>query len=96
MATRNNVALFDLSYYTKMYLTGPDAAEAADWLFTANTDNDPDRVIYSCSLNGRGGVEADVTVTPLEEGLGTLVGPILKVIFNYKILRPLTCKNTTS
>jgi sarcosine dehydrogenase len=77
-AARNNVALFDLSYFTKMYLTGPDAEEAADWLFTADTDKEPGRVVYTCSLNSKGGVEADVTVTPLEEGVGTLVGPILK------------------
>nr|XP_968443.1 PREDICTED: sarcosine dehydrogenase, mitochondrial [Tribolium castaneum] len=77
-AARNNVALFDLSYFTKMYLTGPDAEKAADWIFTADTDKEPGRVVYTCSLNSRGGVEADVTVTALEEGVGTLVGPILK------------------
>lgn len=62
-----------------MYLTGPDAEEAADWLFTADTDKEPGRVVYTCALNSKGGVETDVTVTPLEEGVGTLVGPILKV-----------------
>ncbi|XP_018560905.1 sarcosine dehydrogenase, mitochondrial [Anoplophora glabripennis] len=78
LATRNNVALFDLSSYTKMYLAGPDAEEAADWLFTADVGREPGSVVHTCSLNTRGGVEADVTVIPLEEGAGTLVGPILK------------------
>ncbi|KAJ8975141.1 hypothetical protein NQ317_015275, partial [Molorchus minor] len=78
LAARNNVALFDLSCYTKMYLAGPDAEEAADWLFTGNLDKQPGTVVYTCSLNSRGGVETDVTVIPLEEGGGTLVGPILK------------------
>ncbi|XP_023012335.2 sarcosine dehydrogenase [Leptinotarsa decemlineata] len=78
LAARNNVALFNLTCYTKMYLAGPDAEEAADWLFTANVDREPGSIIYTCSLNSRGGVEADVTVIPLEEGAGTLVGPILK------------------
>lgn len=79
LAARNNVALFDLSYFTKMYLTGPDSQEAADWLFTANVDRIPNRVIYTCALNAKGGIEADVRVIKLQQGLGTLVGPILKV-----------------
>lgn len=79
LAARNNVALFDLTCYTKMYLTGPDAEEAADWLFTANVDKEPGSIIYTCSLNSMGGVETDCTVIPLGEGVGTLVGPILKV-----------------
>ncbi|XP_017784647.1 PREDICTED: sarcosine dehydrogenase, mitochondrial [Nicrophorus vespilloides] len=78
LAARNNVALFDLSYFTKLYLTGPDAQEAADWLFTANTDREPEKVVYTCSLNSKGGVEADCTVMPLVQGAGRLVGPILK------------------
>lgn len=88
-AARNNVAVFDLSYFTKMYLTGPDAEKAADWLFTADTDKEPGRVVYTCALNKKGGVEADVTVTALEEGVGTLVGPILKVL-----IQQLKKKNT--
>ncbi|XP_072386049.1 sarcosine dehydrogenase, mitochondrial [Diabrotica undecimpunctata] len=78
LAARNNVAMFDLTCYAKMYLAGPDAEEAADWLFTANVDREPGSIIYTCSLNSRGYVESDVTVIPLEEGAGTLVGPILK------------------
>lgn len=66
-----------------MYLTGPDAQEAADWLFTADTDKEPGHVVYTCSLNSKGGIEADVIVIPLQEGVGTLVGPILKVNFFF-------------
>ncbi|KAK9727710.1 FAD dependent oxidoreductase [Popillia japonica] len=78
LACRNNAVLFDMSYFAKMYLTGPEAQKAANWLFTANTDREPDRVHYTCALNESGGVEADLTVTPLKEGVGRLVGPILK------------------
>ena len=81
LACRNNAALFDLSYFAKLYLTGPDAKQAADWLFTANTDKEPDGVTYTCSLNDNGGVEADLVVMPLKEGVGRLVGPILKASF---------------
>lgn len=81
-----------------MYLTGPDSQEAADWLFTANVDRVPNRVVYTCALNAKGGIEADVRVIKLQQGLGTLVGPILKVIsarnlegslLNLRILRGL-------
>lgn len=84
-----------------MYLAGPDAVEAADWLFTANVDKEPGSIIYTCSLNSRGHVEADVTVIPLEEGQGTLVGPIFKVrftlsLFLYLIFVPFREKVTIS
>ncbi|KAK9875708.1 hypothetical protein WA026_009505 [Henosepilachna vigintioctopunctata] len=78
LSIRNSVGLFNLSHFTKMYLTGADAQEAADWLFTVDTDLGPGRVAYSCLLNRKGGIEADCTVTQLNEGLGTLVGPIIK------------------
>ncbi|KAF7276911.1 hypothetical protein GWI33_009661, partial [Rhynchophorus ferrugineus] len=78
LAARTNVALFNLSCYTKMYLAGPDAEAAANWLFTADLSQKPGNVHYTLSLNSRGGIESDVTVTTLEEGGGTLVGPILK------------------
>lgn len=79
MACRTRAAIFNMSYFAKFYLAGPEARDAADWLFTANTKREPEKVIYTCLLNSKGGVEADVTVTPLSQGVGTLVGPILKV-----------------
>lgn len=83
LACRENVAVFDLSYFAKFYLTGPNAKEAADWLFTANTDKDHEKAVYTCALNASGGVEGDMTVMPLQQGVGRLVGPILKVrLFN--------------
>lgn len=87
MSARNNVALFNISSFTKMYLAGPDAVEAANWLFTANVDREPGSVIYTCSLNSRGKVETDCTVVPLEEGVGTLVGPILKVRYTFSFMK---------
>lgn len=81
LAARSNAALFDMSYFSKMYLTGSEAQLAAEWLFTANTDRELEKVVYTCSLNKFGGVEADMTVVGLNQGLGTLVGPILKVSF---------------
>lgn len=36
------------------------------------------RTIYTCALNNRGGVEIDLTVTPVEAGIGELHDPIFK------------------
>lgn len=36
------------------------------------------RTIYTCALNDRGGVEIDLTVTPIEAGIGELHDPIFK------------------
>lgn len=62
-----------------MYLTGPDAQKAADWLFTADTNSELQRVVYTCALNQRGGIEAEAAVLSLNEEVHTLVGPKLKV-----------------
>lgn len=35
------MAVFDMSYFGKFYLTGPDAKKAADWLFTADVNKKP-------------------------------------------------------
>ena len=34
LTCRNGVAAFNMSYFGKYYLTGPDAQKAADWIFT--------------------------------------------------------------
>lgn len=36
------------------------------------------RTVYTCALNDRGGVEIDLTVTPVEAGIGELHDPIFK------------------
>lgn len=44
------------------------------------------RTIYTCALNNRGGVEIDLTVTPIDAGVEELHDPIYKgrrgLIFN--------------
>lgn len=62
----------------KFYLSGPDAQAAADWLFTADTRTPVGEIVYTCLLNGKGNVEADVLVTAVETGSSGLIDPILK------------------
>ncbi|KAJ4441684.1 hypothetical protein ANN_11542, partial [Periplaneta americana] len=78
LACREEVAVFDMSSLGKFYLSGADAQKAADWLFTADTNRPFGRTVYTCALNSRGGVEADVTVTAIETGTGGQIDPIFK------------------
>ncbi|OXU31337.1 hypothetical protein TSAR_012682 [Trichomalopsis sarcophagae] len=78
LSCRNNAALFDMSYFGKFYLCGPDAQKAADYIFTAKTDSDIDRTVYTCILNKHGGTEADCTITWILPGSSGVVDPIFK------------------
>lgn len=78
LACRENVALFDMSYFSKLYLCGPDTQDAADWLFTADTNGPLNQTAYSCLLNKQGGVEADLLVSSINTGTGTQADPVFK------------------
>lgn len=39
---RNQTSLFDISYFCKILLTGPDAKAAIDWICTADMDKPVD------------------------------------------------------
>ena len=79
LACREEAAVFDLSSLGKYYLCGPDAQKAANYLFTADTNQQLDKTVYSCMLNSKGGIEGDVTATAIETGKGGLIDPIFKV-----------------
>ncbi|XP_041973675.1 sarcosine dehydrogenase, mitochondrial [Aricia agestis] len=78
LACRNAAAMFNMSYYGKFYLTGPDAQRVAGLAFTADLANTENKVVYSLLLNDKGGVEADLTVSILDGGSGQLHEPIFK------------------
>ncbi|KAE8582310.1 hypothetical protein XENTR_v10020074 [Xenopus tropicalis] len=67
---RNQAAVFNMSYFGKFYLLGPDAKKAANWLFTADINKPPGTTVYTCMLNKQGGAESDLTVSCLEPGTG--------------------------
>lgn len=78
LACRTNVALFNMSYFGKFYLCGPEVQEAADYLFSSNTRRDFNRIVYTCMLNHKGGIEGDCTVTAIEPGSSGIVDPLFK------------------
>ncbi|XP_058806146.1 sarcosine dehydrogenase, mitochondrial [Phymastichus coffea] len=78
LACRNNAVLFDMSYFGKFYLCGPDVPAAADYIFTGNTGADIDRTVYTCVLNNQGGTESDCTMTWILPRSHGIADPIFK------------------
>ncbi|HEX5188288.1 MAG TPA: FAD-dependent oxidoreductase [Streptosporangiaceae bacterium] len=64
-ATREAVAVFDQTSFSKYLVTGPEALAALQWLCTADVDVPPGKTVYTGMLNRGGRYEADVTVTRL-------------------------------
>jgi 4-methylaminobutanoate oxidase (formaldehyde-forming) len=66
-AVRDAVAWFDQSSMAKFLVQGRDAARVLNRLGTADVDREIGRVVYTQWLNAAGGIEADLTVTRLDE-----------------------------
>jgi 4-methylaminobutanoate oxidase (formaldehyde-forming) len=66
-ATREGVALYDQSSFTKIVVKGPDAAKVLDYVSANDVAGPVGRVVYTQWLNDRGGIEADLTITRLSE-----------------------------
>ncbi len=66
-AARERVCLFDLTPFTKLEVSGPGSLSFLQHLAANQMDRPPGRITYTSLLNRRGGMEADLTVTRLEE-----------------------------
>ena len=66
-AVREAVGLFDQSSFAKFRLEGRDAINVLNNVCANDVDQRPGRIIYTQWLNERGGIEADLTVTRLDE-----------------------------
>jgi glycine cleavage system aminomethyltransferase T/glycine/D-amino acid oxidase-like deaminating enzyme len=76
-ATREAVALYDLSTYAKFLVQGRDALRGLQRLCTSDLDVAPGRIVYTMLCNERGGIEMDPTVTRLGEDLFMVLAPTL-------------------
>jgi 4-methylaminobutanoate oxidase (formaldehyde-forming) len=76
-ATREGVALFDLSTYAKFIVQGPEAVAGLQRLCTADVDVAVGRIVYTLLCNERGGIEMDPTVTRLSEDRFLVLAPTL-------------------
>ena len=66
-AVRNAVGLFDQSSFAKFLLQGGDAVTVLNRICANDIDVAPGRIVYTQWLNERGGIEADLTVTRLND-----------------------------
>jgi 4-methylaminobutanoate oxidase (formaldehyde-forming) len=66
-AVRQAVGLFDQTSFGKQLVQGPDAEAALNRICANDVSVEPGRLVYTQWLNDRGGIEADVTVTRLDE-----------------------------
>ena len=67
VATRQAVAVYDQTSFSKYLVTGPDAESALQWLCTGDVAVAPGRTVYTGMLNDRGTYESDITVTRLSD-----------------------------
>ena len=74
-ATRQGVALYDLSTYSKFLVQGPGALPGLQRLATSELDVPPGRIVYTLLCNERGGIEMDPTVTRLGEDRFLVLAP---------------------
>ncbi|UPK75019.1 FAD-dependent oxidoreductase [Nocardioidaceae bacterium SCSIO 66511] len=63
LATRNAVAVFDQTSFSKYLVTGGDAVAALQWICTNDVDVPIGRAVYTGLLNDGGTYESDLTVT---------------------------------
>ena len=66
-AFREKVALFDQSSFSKYLVQGKDSCRVLQKISTADVDVPLGKMVYTHWLNERGGIEADLTVTRIEE-----------------------------
>jgi 4-methylaminobutanoate oxidase (formaldehyde-forming) len=72
-ATRERVAVFDESSFSKLEIEGPGAASFLEGLCDNRVAREAGRITYTQMLNRRGGIECDFTVARLGEELFSVV-----------------------
>lgn len=75
-AVREAVGVFDLSSFAKLVVEGPDAEAALQWICAGDVAVPTGKVVYTTLLNGRGGIEVDLTVTRLDADRYLVVAPV--------------------
>jgi glycine cleavage system aminomethyltransferase T len=66
-ATRERVALFDLTSFGKIEVSGAGALKLLQRLADSNLDKPVGSAVYTQFLNTRGGIESDLTITRIAE-----------------------------
>lgn len=75
MAVRQNVGMYDMSSFGKIRVEGPDAMAFMNYIGGGDYDVPVGKIVYTQFLNSTAGIEADVTVTRIEENCYLVVTP---------------------
>jgi len=75
MAVRTGCGLFDMTSFGKIRVEGREACAFLNRVCANEVDVAVGRIVYTQMLNGRGGIESDLTVTRLSETAFLLVVP---------------------
>src|SRR6185437_625361 len=67
-AARDGVILMDMSFMSKFLVQGRDAGRLLNRISGNQVDGEPGVITYTQWLNERGTLEADLTVTKLDDG----------------------------
>ncbi len=65
IATRERVALYDLTAFTKIEVSGPGAVDFLQSISANQVDRPVGKVVYTALLNQNGGIQCDLTLTRL-------------------------------
>ena len=66
-SVREAVGVFDLTSFGKFLVEGPDAEALLQWVSANDMSRPPGSIIYTQWLNAAAGIEADLTITRLDE-----------------------------
>jgi 4-methylaminobutanoate oxidase (formaldehyde-forming) len=66
-AARNDVIVMDMSFMAKFLVQGKDAGERLNWISANDVDGENGVITYTQWLNETGNLEADLTVTKLDD-----------------------------
>jgi 4-methylaminobutanoate oxidase (formaldehyde-forming) len=66
-SVRNGVSLMDMSFMSKFVVQGRDAGHLLDSISAAQVDGEPGMITYTPWINEGGTLEADLTVTKLDD-----------------------------
>jgi 4-methylaminobutanoate oxidase (formaldehyde-forming) len=66
-AARNDVVVMDMSFMAKFLVQGTDAGERLNWISANDVDGAAGTITYTQWLNEHGRLEADLTVTKLDD-----------------------------
>lgn len=67
LATREHVALYELSSFVKVEVSGPGAPDYLEYLTANRVAREVGKVVYTSMLAESGGIKSDLTVTRLAE-----------------------------